>query len=282
MTLSEILEFNLISIGKYHLSVYQVLFMLVIFLITRILLWALNKYLMRKVRQEKLDEGKRYALYQVSTYVFYVIAISIALESIGIKLTVLLAGSTALLVGVGLGLQDFFRDLVAGFIILTERVITVDDVVEIAGIVGQVQEVGLRTTTVITRDDIVMIIPNQNLTTDKVVNWSQNRKPTRFTIDVGVAYGSDTALVEKILTEVAKEHHQVTKKNEIRVFFSNFGESSLDFKLTFFSNELFRIERIKSDLRYAIDRKFRESGITIPFPQRDLWVKEIPKNTPPA
>jgi small-conductance mechanosensitive channel len=176
-------------------------------------------------------------------------------------------------VGLGLGLQDFFRDLVAGFIVLWERTVTAGDVVEIAGTVGRVQEVGLRTTSVFTRDDIVMIIPNQLLTNDKVINWSQNRKATRFAVEVGVAYGSDTRLVEQILLRTAKENAQVEKEPSPLVHFTDFGDSSLNFKLYFYSFNLFRIERIKSELRFEIDNKFRENKITIPFPQRDVWMR---------
>ena len=123
-----------------------------------------------------------------------------------------------------------------------------------------------------------MIVPNTRLTTDNVINWSQNNIVTRFRIDVGVAYGSDTALVEKILVECAKEHKDVLNVPEPYVFFKDFGNSSLDFSLLFFSQNLFRIERTKSDIRFAIDRKFRESKVIIPFPQRDIWVRQMPSS----
>lgn len=279
MSWKELLEYDLLTLGGYQLNVYHILFWLVVFGVTRLLLWLVSLYLSRKVKQGKLDDGKRYAIYQVLKYLGYVIAIAIGLESLGIKLTVLLAGSTALLVGLGLGLQDFFRDLVAGFIILTERVITAGDVVEIGGTVGRVQEVGLRTSTVITRDDIVLIIPNQKLTTDRVINWSQNRRSTRFSVEVGVAYGSDTEKVRDLLLQVVRNHPQVVHKQEATVFFRDFGDSSLNFSVLFHSNELFRIERVKSDIRFAIDKAFRENNVVIPFPQRDLWVKELPKSS---
>lgn len=274
MDIKEILNYKLLELERYSLSVSQLLFFLFILFFARFLLFIIKKVLKRQVEAKRLDAGKEYAVYQIIVYLTYVIAISVGLDSIGVKLTVLLAGSTALLVGLGLGLQDFFRDLVAGFIILWERTVTAGDVVEIAGTVGRVQEVGLRTTSVFTRDDIVMIIPNQLLTNDKVVNWSQNRKATRFAVKVGVAYGSDTRLVERLLLEVAKENPQVEDQPEAIVHFTDFGNSSLDFSLLFYSHNLFRIERIKSELRYAIDQKFRANGITIPFPQRDVWIRK--------
>jgi small-conductance mechanosensitive channel len=184
-------------------------------------------------------------------------------------------------VGLGLGLQDAFKDLVAGIIILTERTVTAHDIVEIDGIVGQVVEVGLRTTTILTRDDIEMILPNQRLTNERVVNWSRTNSVTRFYVDVGVAYGSDTQLVKKVLIEVASNNKQVSLEQPPAVLFSDFGSSSLNFKLQFFSKNLFRIERVKSDLRFEIDKAFRENNIVLAFPQLDVWIRQQPQNTPP-
>jgi len=283
-TIEDILEFTLLEFGKYSIDVWHILAMVLILFAARIVLWLIDLILKRRVRNGTLDSGKKYAIYQILSYIIYVIAIILGLDSLGVKITVLLAGSTALFVGLGLGLQDFFRDLVAGFIILSERTVTSGDVVEIAGIVGEVKEVGLRTTTLRTRDEIVMVIPNTKLTNENVINWSQNRKSTRFPIDVGVAYGSDTRLVEKILIECAEKHSGVAKNPKPIVHFTSFGDSSLDFKLLFHSNNLFRIETVKSELRFDIDQRFREEGITIPFPQRTLHLQTIPnqwkKNNP--
>ncbi len=275
-TLRDFLEFVLFSTAKFSVTVADIIKVTFILLLARFIFWVIKKYFDRKHREGKLDAGKQYAILQIVNYVIWVVALALAIDSLGFKITVLLAGSTALLVGLGLGLQDFFRDLVAGFIILSERTVTVGDVVETTTTVGRVKNVGLRTTSLITRDDIVIIVPNTKLTTNEVINWSQNRKVTRFNVDVGVAYGSDTALVKKLLIECANEHSDVVSVPEPSVFFRDFGNSSLDFSLAFFSNNLFRIERTKSELRFAIDKKFRENKVTIPFPQRDLWVRQIP------
>jgi small-conductance mechanosensitive channel len=204
----------------------------------------------------------------------WVIIIVLALDTIGLPITVLIAGSTALFVGLGLGLQDTFKDLVAGVVILMERTLAADDIVEVSsGLVGRVKEVGLRTTLLETREDIVIVVPNQKMTSQNVINWTQNRRAVRFAIEVGVAYGSDVRLVEQLLIECAKKHNAVSKKPLPAVHFANFGNSSLDFKLLFYSSELFRIEKIKSDLRFMIDQAFRDNNITIPFPQQDVWLR---------
>ncbi len=265
----------------YSVSVLNVVAVLFIILIARFLVWLTKRALNARVKHGKLDQGKAYAITQIATYLLWTVAIVYILDYLGVKITPLLLGSTALFVGLGLGLQDTFKDFVSGFIILMERTMTVGDVVEVDGIVGRVLEVGLRTTLVQTRDDIYLIIPNQRLTNQNVINWSQSKRVTRFDVTVGVAYGSDTRLVEKVLIQAAKEHSMVSKSPEPSVHFSDFGNSSLDFQLLFYSSNLFRIERVKSDLRFAIDQKFRENNITIPFPQRDLWVKQWPEGNLP-
>lgn len=287
-TIKNILEYQFFefSIGEREisLSVLEVITVIVIFLITRAGIWVLRRALQQRVNANKLDPGKSYAISQIITYLLWVIAIVYSLDYMGMKITVLLAGSTALFVGLGLGLQDVFKDFVSGFIILMDRAVTVGDIIEADGIIGEVEEVGLRTTVIKTRDDIHMILPNQRLTNQAVINWSQGNKVTRFNIQVGVAYGSDTRKVEKLLIEAVLENDMVSKTPEPVVHFIDFGDNSLNFKVNFYSKSLFRIELVKSEIRYNIDQKFRENGIAIPFPQRDLWVKQWPagSDTPPT
>jgi small-conductance mechanosensitive channel len=273
----EFLNLTLLTLNDKELRVSNIIWIVVIFTIALLFRWLFLKYLRRLQRKDRLDQGKAYAIQQVTTYVIYIVAIFTSIDSLGFNITVLLASSTAVLVGLGLGLQDLFKDMVAGFIILSERTVTAGDIVEINGTIGQVEEVGIRTTTLLTRENIIIIVPNAKLTADNVINWSQNNRVTRFDVSVGVAYGSDTALVKKILLEVVKEHKDVLKKPEPMVLFKDFGNSSLDFSVYFHSHNLFRIEVTKSQLRFAIDQKFRENNITIPFPQRDVWFRNSPK-----
>lgn len=281
-SLKDILEFQFFDaqIGErsFSLSVLEVLTILFILVMTRASLWIIHRAINHRVQSNKLDKGKAYAILQILRYLIWVIALMYCLDYLSVKLTVILAGSTALFVGLGLGLQDAFKDFVSGFIILMERTVTVGDIVEVDSVIGKVLEVGLRTTVVQTRDDIYMIIPNQRLTNQHVINWSQSKKVTRFSIQVGVAYGSDTKLVQQLLLEAVQEHNLCSKNPAPTVQFIDFGESSLDFKVFFYSSHLFRIEVVKSDIRFSIDQKFRENKITIPFPQRDLWVKDWPVN----
>ncbi|MBT8316358.1 MAG: mechanosensitive ion channel [Lutibacter sp.] len=267
------LEFELIHIGDYIIRVFALVMVLFIFLITKILLFGIKKTLFRRHAKNSQDIGNKLALFQIIKYVIWVIAFGLLLETVGIKVTVLVAGSAALLVGVGLGLQQTFNDIVSGIILLSERSIKVGDILEIDSDVVKIQEIGLRTSKGTNRDEISIIIPNSLITTNKVINWSHQAKKTRFKINIGVAYGSNVDLVMKILKESTLEHPDIYDGNLIDIRFLDFATSSLDFQILFFSENIFRIEKVKSDIRKIINRKFVENNITIPFPQLDVHLK---------
>jgi small-conductance mechanosensitive channel len=270
--LNSFLQFELLNIGKYEIKVINLVLILLVFLLTRILIWLIKKALFRK-RADDFDHGNAYAIFQIIKYVIWIIAIGLILDTIGVKVTVLIAGSAALLVGVGLGLQQTFNDIISGIILLSERSIKINDILEIDGDVVIIQKIGLRTSKGLNRDEISIIIPNSLITTNKVINWSHQARKTRFRISVGVAYGSDVNLVMRILRESALEHPEITESNQVEVRFVNFGNSSLDFQLLFFSENVFRIEKVKSEIRKIINRKFIDNGINIPFPQMDIHLK---------
>jgi len=272
-TVRKFLEFELIRLGEYKIQVYTLVTILIIFLITKLILWLIKKTLFSKRKFKKLDKGSSYAIFQIIRYVIWVIAIGFILETIGVKITVLIAGSAALLVGIGLGLQQTFNDVISGIILLSEQSIKIDDVLEIDGDVVKIQSIGLRTSKGLNTNDISIIIPNSLITTNKVINWSHQTKKTRFKIDVGVAYGSDVDLVIKILEESAFEHPDISDRELTEARLVNFGNSSLDFQVLFFSKNIFRINKVKSDIRRIITQKFAENSIAIPFPQMDLHLK---------
>ena len=271
--LNKILQFELINITDHKITIYTLIVALIIIIITKILLWFVKKALFRRNNATQPENGNTYALFQIIKYIVWVIAIGLLLETIGIKVTVLVAGSAALLVGIGMGLQQTFNDIVSGIILLSERSIKINDVLEIDGDVVKIQTIGLRTSKGLNRDDISIIIPNSLITTSKVINWSHQSEKTRFRIEVGVSYGSDVDLVIKTLQDSAMEHPEIMDKNLVEARLVNFGNSSLDFELLFFSENIFRIRRVKSDVRRIIHRKLKENNITIPFPQMDLHLK---------
>lgn len=271
--LQKFLEFELLHIGNYVIQVFMIVKIIMIFVFTSVLLVIIKKFLLRKNFFQRLDTGSSYAVYQMVKYLLWIIAFGLVLETIGIKVTVLIAGSAALLIGVGLGLQQTFNDIISGMILLSERSIKIGDILEIDDDIVKIQEIGLRTSKGLNRDQISIIIPNSLITTNKVINWSHQTKHNRFKIDVGVAYGSDVELVSKLLEESAVSHEKVNDRDGINVMLLDFGDSSLNFQLLFYSEEIFRIERIKSDIRKTICKKFDENNVSIPFPQRDLHIK---------
>jgi len=272
-TIKTILEFKLFQFSGHSLTVFELVSVFVIFLATKLFLWLIKKTLNRKGKFNKLDQGSLFALFQLIKYVVWILALALMLESVGIKVTLLLAGSAALLVGVGLGLQQTFNDVLSGIILLFEQSVKVGDILDIDGDMVKIQEIGLRASKGLTRMDISIMIPNSMITSNKVINWSHQTKKTLFGIDVGVAYGSDVNLVMKILKESAMSHPDVLKKGVVQARFKNFGNSSLDFQILFCSEKIFMIEKIKSDIRIIINSKFIENNISIPFPQMDVHIK---------
>jgi len=269
------LEFKLFEVQDYSISLYNILVVVLVLISIRLVVSGLERLLKKQLSEKKnFTEGKLIAVTKIGKYIIYVLGFILALKSININITPILIGSSALFVGLGFGLQEAFRDFVAGLMLLFEGDVMVGDVVEMENeTVGVIKQINLRTSKVRTRDGIMMIVPNSQLTNDRVINWSNSNRLTRFQVEVGVAYGSDTRLVEKLLLECAAKEEAITERIKPFVMFADFGNSSLDFSLHFWSDEVWRIERTKSRLRFAIDEAFRENNVTIPFPQRDLHLK---------
>lgn len=231
--------------------------------------------LIRKLITDKLpldDKRKFVSIFKFTNYIVYILVIITVLSSSGVDLTVLLTASAALFVGLGFALQYLFQDIISGILIILDQSLHVGDVIEINGKVGKVLDIKLRTTRAITRDDKVIIIPNHIFLAEVVYNFTQNHKTTRETVTVGVAYGSDTRLVEKLLLQSVAEQTGVLKSPKPTVVFKDFGDSALIFDVNFFINDSFSDPRIKSEVRFRIDKLFREHKISIPFPQRDVHI----------
>ena len=272
--LKEFLQDELISIGDHHITVFQLVVVALVIVVTWAVSKGVKKVMVDRGNFSELERGRRFSVFKLVQYVLWIVVFLLTLEGLGFQITLLLAGSAALLVGIGLGLQEVFKDFVSGIILLFDGTIRVSDVIEVDGVVGRVQEIRLRASELETRDGIVLIIPNSRFITGNVINWTHNRKLTRFTVVVGVAYGSDVEKVRDVLVQCAMEHDDVVKTPEPFVFFSDFADSQLTFKLQFYSRSVFKIEFVKSEMRFAIDKAFRANGITIPFPQRDVHIRK--------
>ncbi len=273
MSFKELIEYSLISTDKFTITVYSLVATILILVIARVIIGIIQKVFKRRIYSNKnIEIGKSHAIYQLIKYLLWVLAIVLSLETIGIKITFLLAGSAALMVGLGLGLQQIFKDVVSGLFLLFEGNLKLNDIVELDDEVGKVKEINFRTTKIESRDNIILVIPNSKFIDGNVINWSHIQKRTRFYVQVGVAYGSNVELVEKILKECATAHNDISDKPAPFVRFHDFGSSSLDFQLFFWTDKAFEVENIKSDLRFEIDKMFRKNNIQIPFPQRDVHI----------
>lgn len=278
MGMNEFLDHIIFQKGEYIVTTGTLVTILVIGIAVRLVLFMLRRFLQKFFGKTSGDESRGEEVYLLIRYFLWTIAIVAVLEVVGIHVTILIAGSAALLVGLGLGLQQIFQDLVSGIFILIEGIIKVNDVIELDGMVGKILAVNLRTSKVLTRDGIMIIVPNHKFIVEKITNWTHNSESTRFKVEVGVAYGSEVRKVEKILLTCADEHEKIIRKKDADIHnpfvrFVDFGDSALKFELFFWTTNIFQVEFIKSDLRFNIDQKFREQGITIPFPQRDIHIK---------
>ena len=248
---------------------YVLLVALVLISTTFVLRW-IRKLVTKNMPKE--DKVKFVTVFSFARWIIYTIVLLIVFDSIGINVTAIFAASAALLIGIGLALQTLFQDIISGIFILVDQSVHVGDIIEIDNKIGRVEEIKLRTTRAVTIDNKVLVIPNHLYLENSLFNWTQNGTTTRESVNVGVAYGSDVQLVKKLLIQAASTHPQVLSEPEPTVVFADFGESSLDFKIIFTLNDSFKAQFPKSDIRFEIDKLFRENNISIPFPQRDIHI----------
>ncbi len=278
--LQEFWNFTLFSYNisgeKISITIGLLILVVLAFLLTSVVLRIIRSFITSKLMEE--DKMKFISVFKFIKYFVYVAVILITLSSAGVDVTILLTASAALFVGIGLALQELFQDVIGGVFIILDKSLLVGDVIEMEGRVARVFEIKLRTTRALTRDDKVMIIPNHKFISDTVFNYTQNHKTTREFVRVGTAYGSDVEKVREVLLECAREQKGILKKPEPFVLFEDFGDSALLFALHFYVSDSFVDPKVKSELRFKINNKFRLNNITIPFPQRDVHMF-YPKNS---
>jgi len=219
-----------------------------------------------------LHPSGRYAFTTISRYLISVIGIVIAFGAVGIGWSKVQWLAAALTLGLGFGLQEIFANFISGLIILFERPIRVGDVVTVGDVSGTVSRIRVRATTIIDFDRKDLIVPNKEFITGKVVNWTLTDPTVRLTISLGVAYGSDVELVQKLLLKVARENPNVLKEPEPFALFVGFGESTLDFNLFAFA-QMEHLGKARNELNLAISVAFREAGIEFAFPHREIRLR---------
>lgn len=271
----KLLEIPLVTIGDKPVTLWLIGYVLVLVVV---LFWASKRVQMllseKLLMRTGLSASGRHAVGAISRYLILLLGLLVIIQTAGIDLTTLNVLAGAVGIGVGFGLQNVISNFFAGLIIMFERPIKVGDRIEVDNVEGDVLEIGTRSTVVLTNDNIAIIVPNSKFITENVVNWKYNDGKVRFRIPVGVAYGTDVKLVEKVLLEVAKSQEDVMDNPPPVVRLMKFGDSALEFELRVWSEtQVHRKGVLTSAINFAICEKFEEHGIVIPFPQRDLHIR---------
>ena len=224
------------------------------------------------MKLKPIEEGRRFLIFRLMRTLIYIITFFIVIEVLGFNLTVIWAGSAALLVGVGIGLQSFFNDVISGFVLLFEGGVRVGDQLDVDGDLVKVKRIDLRATSVETVSGDLVVMPNSKIAGNSVRNYSKGLKSTRISVSVGVAYGSDVDLVRQLLLDAMTAQSQIVKAPSPQVIFSEFGDSALNFEVRGWVNSPWDRMIIESDIRFRIDKVFRKNSIKIPFPQREIYI----------
>lgn len=270
--INEILQFPLFEFGKVEFSAWHIIKLVIAILILGWLSKRLNNFLVNRVLVRYNDDiGVRQAMGTIARYIFFIIGLFVVIHASGIDLSGLALLGGALGVGIGFGLQNITNNFVSGVVILLERPVKVGDRIEVGGTSGDVVNISARATTVVTNDGISVIIPNSELISTRVTNWSLTGKNVRFKVPIPVPYGTDQEKVIRLLLEVADEDPNVEKTPAPTVRLKEFASSSLIFEVVFWTSKLMQRQgMMKSRINLAVNKKFRENGIRMPFPQMEV------------
>ncbi len=273
---------NGFDIGEFRIIPSRVLWALLIFgSIVIFSSWVRSQLESNWLKMTSMGQGARDAMVTIIGYIMFIAALLAGLSAAGFDFGNIAIVAGALSVGIGFGLQNIVNNFVSGLILLFERPIRKGDWIVVGGTEGNVKEIQIRSTIIQTFDRSDVIVPNSELISGQVTNWVLSSKTGRATIPVGVAYGTDTEKVRDILLAIAEENENVVKTGLVpkpKVLFREFGDSSLNFELRVFLDRIDTRLSVISEINFAIDKAFREEGIEIPFPQRDLHVKSLPEN----
>lgn len=273
-TFWDFLGTTIFSVSATNITVGSLLLLILLIVFFTFAAKIVSNIVYRRVlKSVKMEESIRYTLQRITNYIILILGIFFSFQFIGIDLSGLAVIFGLLSVGIGFGLQNLTNNFISGIILLFERPISVGDRVLVNEIEGDVKEINIRSTTIISLNNISIIVPNERFTSGNVVNYSHGDKRIRIEIEVGVSYNSDLDLVLDTLKQVALNNKDVLDEPEPRVFFTDFGDSSWDMVLRCWLSEPFKHGIIKSDIRCEIVRQFRKNGIEIPFPQRDVHMR---------
>ena len=265
-----------LSLGELDISLWNViLFIFVLWLsmsISRLVTFILEEEVYRRAGT---PIGVSATITSLLKFMFIVLGFLLAITAAGFSLNNITLLISAFGVGIGFGLQNIFNNLVSGIIIATERPVQVGDTIEVGNLLGEVKNIGIRSSVVRTWDGAEVIVPNGNLISEELINWTLSDRQRRIKIPVGVAYGTDPHQVMEILIHIANEDDRLLKLPAPQVLFLGFGESSLDFELRCWTSNFDQLFVVQSDLVTRIHDALYEHDIVIPFPQRDLHIRSV-------
>ncbi len=266
----------LISFGGSSITIMVLVYLTIIsMLLVYVTAKIKNLIIYRLLSRSLVDIGVRVAVASIIRYIILVIGFIVILQTAGINFSSVTLLFGALGVGIGFGLQNITNNFVSGLIILIERPIKVGDRVEVGGIAGDVINISMRATTIITNDNISIIVPNSEFVSSTVINWSHTDRSVRFNFDIGVSYREDPEKIKELLVQVADGNDGVLKDPKPDVLFKEFADSAMIFTLRVWTRTFTdRPGVLKSRLYYEIHAMFRREGVEIPYPQRDVHIKE--------
>ena len=277
--INNILDFfnHKFTIGEtISFSPRSILIVTLVFILTSLLLKLLKKIIYRTLSNDAKIKFR--SIFSFINYFIYIVVILFTFQNIGINVTAIFAASAALLVGVGLALQTFIQDIISGIFILVDQSVHVGDIIEVEGQVGKVENIKLRTTRAVTRENKVLIIPNHKFLISTLFNWTENGVITKESVAVGVSYNTDIDQVTQLLLDLAGQNKKILENPKPSVIFENFGDNALNFQLFFALKSSFESNIVKSELRYSIFKAFKREKIEIPFPQRTISFLNQPKS----
>jgi potassium efflux system protein len=273
-TILSYLRTPLLVLSGTPVTTLTILFALLILLIARIAAAVIGRSVERVLEARGLDKGLRFAVGKITRYVVLIIGAFVALNTMGVDTSAVMAGGAVLLVGIGFGLQKLAENFISGLLVLIERPIHKGDFIDAGGVLGIVDDIGLRATRVISRDGVTVIVPNASLMSSNVVNYSAPTHSRRIWIRIGVAYGSDLQKASKVLLDLADLEKRIATDPAPEVRCTAFKDSSIELALVCWIHEAQDDLAVISNLNFAIDRTFKAQGIEIPFPQIDVHTRQ--------
>ena len=276
--LHDIWTAQLFHVGGTPIRLNQIVVALLVILIGLWLAKRLSGRIARRLgKHEKIDPNLAAAVQKVTFYFIAIVTFFIALPIAGIPMTIFTVLGSAAAIGIGFGAQNLFSNLISGLILMFERPIRLGDIVEVGEHTGKIENIGNRCTCLRRFDGIDVLVPNSSLLEDPVVNWTLRDKDIRGRVTVGVAYGSPVGTVRELIARAVEEHGNILEQPQPEVLFQDFGDNALGFEVFFWVvvNRPIDLRRIESDVRYKIDKLFREADISIAFPQRDLHLDTL-------